>query len=217
MRPNGFKAQVVAPSRAAALRYTEQLKSFSLSAYPIITTGHNDGPEFQVARELDHELITSNFVDPDGEPEVLVVVDMLITGFDAPVEQVLYLDRPLREHGLLQAIARVNRRFSHQKDGAETEKTHGLVVDYCGISNDLEQALSSFDWPDVQDTMQVMEEDPATVIEAAALRAESHFKGKNLNETWDCVLVFAPDANTEATIRPTCSNGSTPTTASSPG
>ena len=201
VRPNGFKAQVVAPSRAAALRYAEQLKSFGLSAYPIITTGHNDGPEFQVAKELDHELITSNFVDPDGEPEVLVVVDMLLTGFDAPVEQVLYLDRPLREHGLLQAIARVNRRFSHHKHGAETEKTHGLVVDYCGISHDLEQALSSFDWPDVQDTMQVMEEDPATVIESAAVRAESHFKGKNLNETWNCVMVFAPDASTEGNYK----------------
>ena len=197
VRPNGFKAQVVAPSRAAALRYAEELKSFGLSAYPIITTGHNDGPEFQVAKELDHELITSNFVDPDGEPEVLVVVDMLLTGFDAPVEQVLYLDRPLREHGLLQAIARVNRRFSHHKHGAETEKTHGLVVDYCGISHDLEQALSSFDWPDVQDTMQVMEEDPATVIESAAVRAESHFKGKDLSDAWACVMVFAPDASTE--------------------
>ena len=59
MRPNGFKAQVVAPGRAAALRYTEQLRSFGLSAYPIITTGHNDGPEFQVARELDQEQITN--------------------------------------------------------------------------------------------------------------------------------------------------------------
>ena len=59
VRPNGFKAQVVAPSRAAALRYTEQLKSFGLSAYPIITTGHNDGPEFQVVRELDREQITN--------------------------------------------------------------------------------------------------------------------------------------------------------------
>ena len=128
VRPNGFKAQVVAPSRAAALRYTEQLQSFGLSAYPIITTTHNDGPEFQVARELDHDQITNAFVDADGEPEVLVVVDMLLTGFDAPPEQVLYLDRPLREHGLLQAIARVNRRFSREKDGAQTEKSHGLVV-----------------------------------------------------------------------------------------
>ena len=201
VRPNGFKAQVVAPSRSAALRYAEQLKSFGLSAYPIITTGHNDGPEFQVARELDHEHITNAFVDPDGEPEVLVVVDMLLTGFDAPVEQVLYLDRPLREHGLLQAIARVNRRFSHQKNGADTEKTHGLVVDYCGISQDLEQALSSFDWPDVLDTMQVMEEDPAIVIEAAAVRAESHFKGQDMNDTWACVLNFAPDANTEGNYK----------------
>ena len=201
VRPNGFKAQVVAPSRAAALRYTEQLNGFGLRAYPIITTGHNDGPEYQVAKELDHELITSNFVDPDGEPEVLVVVDMLLTGFDAPVEQVLYLDRPLREHGLLQAIARVNRRFSHDKDGAETEKTHGMVVDYCGISHDLEQALASFEWADVQDTMQALEEDPATVIESAAVRAESHFKGKNLNETWNCVMVFAPDANTEGNYK----------------
>ena len=201
VRPNGFKAQVVAPSRAAALRYTEQLRSFGLSAYPIITTGHNDGPEFQVAKELDHDQITNAFVDPDGEPEVLVVVDMLLTGFDAPVEQVLYLDRPIREHGLLQAIARVNRRFSHHKGGAETEKTHGLVVDYCGISHDLEQALSSFDWPDVQGTMQVMEEDPATVIESAAVRAESHFKGKDLNDIWDCVMVFAPDASTEGNYK----------------
>ena len=201
VRPNGFKAQVVAPSRAAALRYTEQLNGFGLRAYPIITTGHNDGPEFQVARELDHELITSNFVDPDGEPEVLVVVDMLLTGFDAPVEQVLYLDRPLREHGLLQAIARVNRRFSHDKDGTPTEKAHGMVVDYCGISHDLEQALASFEWADVQDTMQVLEDDPATVIEAAAVRAESHLKGLDLNDTWACVLLFAPDASTEGNYK----------------
>ena len=201
VRPNGFKAQVVAPSRAAALRYTEQLRGFGLSAYPIITTGHNDGPEFQVAKELDQEQVTNAFVDPDGEPEVLVVVDMLLTGFDAPVEQVLYLDRPLREHGLLQAIARVNRRFSHEKDGTPTEKTHGLVVDYCGISHDLEQALARFEWEDVQDTMQVLEEDPATVIEAASVRAESHFRGLDLSDTWACVLLFAPDANTEGNYK----------------
>ena len=192
---------MVAPSRAGALRYTEQLRGFGLNAYPIITTGHNDGPEFQVAKEIDHEQITNAFVDPEGEPEVLVVVDMLLTGFDAPVEQVLYLDRPLREHGLLQAIARVNRRFSHEKDGAPTEKTHGLVVDYCGISHDLEQALASFEWADVQDTMQVLEENPATVIDAAAVRAESHFKGLDLNDTWACVLLFAPDANTEGNYK----------------
>ena len=117
VRPNGFKAQVVAPSRAAALRYTDNLKNFGVSAYPIITTSATDGPEFQEARGLPQTQITNAFVDPDGDPEVLVVVDMLLTGFDAPVEQVIYLDRSLREHGLLQAVARVNRRFSHEHDG----------------------------------------------------------------------------------------------------
>ena len=176
VRPNGFKAQIVAPSRAAALRYAERLNSFGLRAYPIITAAPNDGPEFKVARELDQEQVVNAFVDPEGEPEVLVVVDMLLTGFDAPVEQALYLDRALREHGLLQAIARVNRRFSHEQDGVATEKMHGLVVDYHGVSRDLEDALSTFDWPDVQDTMREMDEDPAPVIEAAAVQTESHFK-----------------------------------------
>ena len=107
------------------------------------------------------------------------MVDMLLTGFDAPVEQVLYLDRPLREHGsaaghrpseppLLAPQAR-------RGDGEDPRSGSGTTA---AFSHDLEQALSSFDWPDVQDTMQVMEEDPATVIESAAVRAESHFKGQ---------------------------------------
>ncbi len=201
VRPNGFKAQVVAPSRAAALRYSERLNSFGLPAYPIITTSANDGPKFKIARELDQEQITNAFVDPQGDPEILVVVDMLLTGFDAPVEQVLYLDRALREHGLLQAIARVNRRFTHHQDGVVTEKQHGLVVDYHGVSRDLEEALSSFDWPDVQNTMQELEEDPALVIEAAAVQAESHFGGRDLSNTWECVGIFAPDVHTEGDFK----------------
>ena len=201
VRPNGFKAQVVAPSRAAALRYAECLNNFGLRAYPIITASPNDGPEFRVARDLDQEQITGAFVDPEGEPEVLVVVDMLLTGFDAPVEQVLYLDRALREHGLLQAIARVNRRFAHERHGVPTEKLHGLVVDYHGVSRDLEEALSTFDWPDVQNTMQELDEDPALVIEAAAVQAESHFGGRDLSDTWECVGIFAPDAYTEGDFK----------------
>ena len=201
VRPNGFKAQVVAPSRAAAMRYAGKLNDFGLNAYPIITTTPNDGADLQPARELDQETVTSNFVDPEGEPEVLVVVDMLLTGFDAPVEQVLYLDRSLRDHGLLQAIARVNRRFSHRRNGVETEKTYGLVVDYHGVSRNLEEALSDFDWPDVQDSMRELEEDPGPLMESAAVQAESHFKDRNLNDTWACVAVFAPDATTEGNYK----------------
>ena len=201
LRPNGFKAQVVAPSRAAALRYSEHLNSFGVRAYPIITAAHNDGPEFNAARELDQQQVISSFVDPGGKPEILVVVDMLLTGFDAPVEQALYLDRAIREHGLLQAVARVNRRFSHRQDGVETEKINGLVVDYHGVSRDLEEALSTFDWADVQGTMQKLDEDPASVIEAASVRAESHFRGRDLGDTWACVAIFAPDATTEGRFK----------------
>ena len=201
VRPNGFKAQVVAPSRAAALRYAERLNSFGVSAYPVIITTPADGPEFGLAREIDQEQITSAFVDPDGEPEVLVVVDMLLTGFDAPVEQMLYLDRALQEHGLLQAIARVNRRFAHVRDGVNTEKTYGLVIDYHGVSRDLKDALSAFDWADVQDAMREMEEEPGAIIEAAAVQAESHFKGRDIGDTWVCVDVFAPDASTEGSYK----------------
>ena len=201
VRPNGFKAQVVAPSRAAAILYTNYLKDFGLRAYPIITTSPSDGTEFDEARDLSQHQVTSAFVDPEGEPEILVVVDMLLTSFDAPVEQVLYLDRSLREHGLLQAIARVNRRFSHEWEGVPTEKQHGLVVDYHGVSHNLEEALSTFEWPDVQGSMSELEEDPSDVIEAAAVRAESHFKGRDLGDTWDCVAVFAPDATTEGEFK----------------
>ncbi len=201
VRPSGFKALVAAPSRRAALRYTEHLRSLGLRTYPIITTTPKDGAEFDEARRLDQSRIVSAFKDPAGCPEILVVVNMLLTGFDAPVEQVLYLDRSLKEHALLQAIARVNRRFSHVKDGVPTEKSHGLVVDYHGVSRHLQRALSSFEWPDVRDSMQELEEDPAPVIEAALTRAEAHFKGLDLDDHWECVLAFGPETTSDARVK----------------
>ena len=199
--PNGFKAQVVAPNRLAALRYAKHLCDFGLEAYPIITTTPQDGPEFQDAKSLTQDQVVNAFVDPNGGPQILVVVDMLLTGFDAPVEQVLYLDRPLREHSLLQAIARVNRRFSHKWKGVVTEKTHGLVVDYCGVSRDLEEALAGFDMKDRQDVMHPLEDDPAVAIEAAAVQAEAPFVGRDRDDFWSCVGVFAPDAGTEGDFK----------------
>ncbi len=197
VRPNGFKAQVVAPSRAAALRYAKHLVDLGVRAYPVITTTHNDGPEYQEARALDETATVKAFKRPDGDPEILVVVDKLLTGFDAPIEQVLYLDRALRDHSLLQAIARVNRRYGHDKDGVPTEKTYGLVVDYHGVSAELKKALEAFDWADVEQAMVELPSDPAPVVAAAADRAEAHFRGLDLADDWACVLRFAPDDRTE--------------------
>jgi type I restriction enzyme R subunit len=76
----------------------------------------------------------------------LIVCDMLITGFDAPVEQVMYIDKKLREHNLLQAIARVNR--------VEKNKHRGFIVDYIGLANHLNQALTIYSSEDPNDIQQ---------------------------------------------------------------
>ena len=76
----------------------------------------------------------------------LIVCDKLLTGFDAPIEQVMYLDKPIKEHNLLQAIARTNRTYD--------KKTYGLIVDYYGVSRFLEQALAIFNKEDVQGALQ---------------------------------------------------------------
>ena len=201
VKPNGFKAQVVAPNRLAAMRYARFLNDFHVRAYPIITTSSGDGSEYKEAMELDQGQVTGSFKNPDGEPEVLVVVDMLLTGFDAPVEQALYLDRGLQEHGLLQAVARVNRPFTRERDGTPTEKGYGLVVDYYGVSRNLEAALQIFELPEVMGAMRELEEDPTAALEAAATAAESHFKGRDTGDVWDCIAAFAPDAGTEGNFK----------------
>ena len=81
----------------------------------------------------------------------LIVCDKLLTGFDAPIEQVMYLDKPLKEHNLLQAIARTNRKYD--------KKSHGLIVDYYGVSNFLEEALGIFHEEDIKGAMHHVDEE----------------------------------------------------------
>jgi type I restriction enzyme R subunit len=89
-----------------------------------------------------------------GEPSFLIVCDKLLTGFDAPIEAMMYLDKPLKEHNLLQAIARTNRTCSVKRpDGAEIEKPHGRIVDYIGVTNHLDEALASYRAEDVQNAL----------------------------------------------------------------
>jgi type I restriction enzyme R subunit len=148
IRPNGFKAQIVAVNRDTAVTYQETLERFNAPASALImSTTHND-PErlarHALSREEQNRLI-DRFKDPHDPLALLVVCDMLLTGFDAPVEQVLYLDAPLKEHTLLQAIARVNRKAD--------KKDYGLVVDYWGVSEALQDALEIFAPGDVTGAM----------------------------------------------------------------
>jgi type I restriction enzyme, R subunit len=139
IEPNGFKAQIVTLSRDIAASYVEKLRELGAPGCALImSTSNNDTARLQAhhlsKRERDD--LISRFRKPDDPLKMLVVCDMLLTGFDAPIEQVLYLDAPLREHTLLQAIARVNRTA----DG----KTYGLVVDYWGDNRRISDALDLF-------------------------------------------------------------------------
>lgn len=88
------------------------------------------------------------------QPSFLIVCDKLLTGFDAPIEHVMYLDKPLKEHGLLQAIARTNRTCSIKRpDGGEITKSSGRIVDYIGVTNHLDEALQSYRSEDVENAL----------------------------------------------------------------
>ncbi len=156
--PNGFKAQVVCVSREACVKYYNALNKYmeEIMGEPlevkIIFSGNlNDPPHLKehFTTKAEQDAIISRFKKPIDKDKLcfLIVKDMLLTGFDAPIEQVMYLDRPLKEHNLLQAIARVNRTCGEKKKC-------GYVVDYFGISNFLEEALLIFDKEELGQPMQ---------------------------------------------------------------
>lgn len=151
IQPNGFKAQIVAISREAAVMYKEMLDELSnYESKVIMSAGHNDKEHLQkhhLSKDEEKDVI-ARFKKPMSEDKLcfLIVCDKLLTGFDAPIEQVMYLDKPIKEHNLLQAIARTNRTYD--------KKTYGLIVDYYGVSRFLEQALAIFNKEDVQGALQ---------------------------------------------------------------
>lgn len=167
--PNGYKAQVVATSREAAVRYKthldlaladtitkleqsnphnlnlERLKKLKTDV--VISGNNNDLPHLKAySNSSKHKTTIKSFKLPfdsedsgiRGEIGIVIVNNMLLTGFDAPIEQVMYLDKVIQAHSLLQAIARVNR-----VGGADKEK--GFVVDYVGIGHHLTEALKNYD------------------------------------------------------------------------
>jgi type I restriction enzyme R subunit len=141
------KALLVAYSRRIAAELTERLRErFGSHAVEcVISAQATDPPEVSRWRRSKAELqqVAKDFKDPDHELRVVVVKDMWLTGFDAPVLHTLYIDKPMRDHGLLQAIARVNRVFK--------DKPGGLVVDYIGIGEDLRASLRAYDDADLDD------------------------------------------------------------------
>jgi type I restriction enzyme R subunit len=147
IRPNGFKAQIVASERAMAIKYKEILDKVigPERSEVVITINNSDSKgwkeKYRRTREQEN-LIKEAFNDPQNPLEFLIVCDKLLTGFDAPIEQVMYLDQRLKEHTLLQAIARTNRTYPR--------KNFGLVVDYVGVGRELAEALVIFEKEDLE-------------------------------------------------------------------
>jgi type I restriction enzyme, R subunit len=154
VEPNGFKAQVVVFDRECCILYkTVMDELIGSDASAIVMTGAQyDPPEWkQHIRDKDaEEKLLDRFRDPADPLKFVIVTSKLLTGFDAPILQVMYLDKPLKDHNLLQAICRTNRTFGQ-------EKTHGLIVDYIGIFDDVARALD-FDEKAVQQVVSNIDE-----------------------------------------------------------
>ncbi|MGE0411905.1 MAG: type I restriction endonuclease subunit R [Verrucomicrobiales bacterium] len=154
VEPNGFKAQVVCFDRECCVLYKAVMDEIAgPEASAIVMSGaQKDPPAWGVhLRDKDaEEKLLDRFRDPADPLKFVIVTSKLLTGFDAPILQAMYLDKPMKDHNLLQAICRVNRTYGQSK-------THGLIVDYIGIFDDVAQALD-FDEKAVQQVVSNIDE-----------------------------------------------------------
>jgi type I restriction enzyme R subunit len=182
---------LVAPSREAAILYKRELDSLNAPKSKIIMTSNlgetgKDGKlwdEYCLAGEQ-REKEAEKFKSPDDPTKILIVVDMLLVGYDVPICQVMYLDRGLREHNLLQAIARVNRPY-------DEPKTYGLIVDYSGITRELGKALEMFEEQDVDGALEPLD-DLLNELKFRHLDVMSYFSDIDKNNNDQILEKFEP-------------------------
>lgn len=149
-----LKGQLATDSKLSAIRYKKELDATGLVTSAVVISapdtreGHSDVDETELPEvqqwwkdnikgdpeDYERQVIEA-FSEP-GDPDILIVVDKLLTGFDEPKNAVLYIDKPLKQHNLIQAIARVNRLHE--------EKKYGLLIDYRGILKELDTAITSY-------------------------------------------------------------------------
>ena len=153
VEPNGFKAQVVTFDRECCVLYKKVMDTLiSPDASAIVMHTQGGKADAFAAWKLDkdaEEKLLDRFRDPKDPLKFLIVTSKLLTGFDAPILQAMYLDKPMKDHNLLQAICRTNRVYPG--------KTHGLIVDYLGIFDDVASALD-FDETTVRNVITNLEE-----------------------------------------------------------
>lgn len=184
IEPNGYKGQVVCYDRECCLLYKEELdKIMGPDASTIVMDTNNDKDDRYKAYRRDRDAegkVLDRFRDPKDPLKLVIVTSKLLTGFDAPILQVMYLDKPMKDHNLLQAICRTNRVYD---DG----KTHGLIVDYVGIFDDVARALD-FDENNMRRVITNIEE-VKTQFPALMRKCLSYFMGIDRNvDGWEGLM-----------------------------
>ena len=172
--PYAFKAQIVTPDRYACDQYKQALDKIlppEASAVVISTGGKGEEDtmlkqKYEMSKD-EQEKLLDNFRDPQHPLKFLIVTAKLLTGFDAPILQCMYLDKSLKDHNLLQAICRTNRVYK--------DKTHGLIVDYYGVFDDVAKALE-FDDASVHHVITNINEVKGK-LKAAIEQCLTHFHG----------------------------------------
>lgn len=175
--PHGFKAMIVTPDREACVQYKEALdKFFPVEASKVVvSTTANDTLEFKQKWGVDksqQERIVDEYNDPISDLQFLIVTAKLLTGFDAPILQTMYLDKSIKDHTLLQAICRTNRLFP--------SKTYGRIVDYFGVFDNAAKALE-FDEASVKQIITNLSELRGQLPQAMK-DALQHFAGVDRNQ-----------------------------------
>ncbi|MDE6887236.1 MAG: HsdR family type I site-specific deoxyribonuclease [Eubacterium sp.] len=184
IEPNGYKAQIVVYDRECCLMYKEELdKLLPEEASTIVMHTNNDKEDRykKYHRNRDQEAkVLDQFRDKDHPLKLVIVTAKLLTGFDAPILQVMYLDKPMKDHNLLQAICRVNRTY-------DEGKTSGLIVDYIGIFDNVAKALN-FDEAGMKKVITNIEE-VKKQVPALMRKCLSYFMGVDRTvEGWEGLL-----------------------------
>ncbi len=198
VEPLEYKAFVVGVDREACCLLKEALDKHLPDTWSrvVISPGHNDPPElarYHLSDE-DEKTIRKAFIKPEALPKILVVTEKLLTGYDAPVLYCMYLDKPMRDHVLLQAIARVNRPY---EDENGKRKPGGFVLDFVGIFENLEKALA-FDSKDVQSVIEGLDVLKARFRERIAKGRSDYLpsvKGKTPDKAAEAALELFRDEN----------------------
>ena len=182
MLPLGYKAFLVAVNREACAKYKRALDKLLPPEWtvPVYSENTNDVVERPLVAELQlseerEKDVRLMFKKASEDPKLLIVTDKLLTGFDAPLLYCMYLDKPMRDHVLLQAIARVNRPYVDVKG---ISKPIGLVVDFVGVLRELRKALQ-FDSSDVSGVIEDLD-----LLMHDLLHADKIAEAKAKYSTW---------------------------------